>query len=161
MSRIRGFISVNTAVRIYKTMIRPHLEYVDFIIESGSKNLIVKIDRLQERALCRIEFSCSAENRKSYAELQLSYGIENLHKRRKWSLLGQMYGHSKKEINVVQENCDRILRSNRKVKMKYDFSNLTKLHNSPFYRGVKLWNTLPEDIQKCNVKREFKRRVRD
>ena len=62
-------------------MIRPHLEYVDFIIESGSKGLVTKNDRLQERALCRIEFSYSAENKKSYDELQSLYGIsvyENL-----------------------------------------------------------------------------------
>ena len=32
LSRIRGFITTKTAARVYKTMIRPHLEYVDFII---------------------------------------------------------------------------------------------------------------------------------
>ena len=72
-----------------------------------------------------------------------------------------MYGQSKNEINVVKERRDRILRNNKKVKMKYNFSNLTKLHTSPFYRGVKLWNKLPEKIQKCNVKREFKKLVQD
>ena len=55
MSRIRRFITPNTAVRIYKTMIRPHLEYVDFVVESGSKNMISKFTSLQERALRRIE----------------------------------------------------------------------------------------------------------
>ena len=45
--------------------------------------------------------------------------------------------------------------------MKYKFSNLTKLHKSPYYRGVKLWNNLPENVQKCNVKRELKKMVRD
>ena len=34
------FISCNTVAQIYKTMIRPHLEYVDFVVESGSKILI-------------------------------------------------------------------------------------------------------------------------
>ena len=56
MSRIWGFITTNTVVKIYKIMIRPHLEYVDFIIDSGSKSIISRIDRLQERALCRIDF---------------------------------------------------------------------------------------------------------
>ena len=82
MSRIRVFISEDTALNVYKTMIRPHLEYVDFIIESGSKNLVAKIDRLPERALRRIEFFDPIENRKSYDGLQILYGIENLYQRR-------------------------------------------------------------------------------
>ena len=51
LARIRIFITCETACKIYKTMIRPHLEYVDFIIESGSKIYVNKLDRLQERAL--------------------------------------------------------------------------------------------------------------
>ena len=56
LSRIRMFITTHTASRIYKTMIRPLIEYVDFIIDSGSKSLISKLDRLQERALMKIEY---------------------------------------------------------------------------------------------------------
>ena len=160
MSRFRMFITTKTAVEIYKTMIRPHLEYVDFVIDSGNKILISKIDRFQERALRRIEYCKHPENRKSYLELETLYGIDSLKRRRKCSLLNQMYHQSKAEINLVDEKCDRILRSNRKVKMKYKFSNLTKLHNSPYYRGIKLWNNLPEEIQQCRVKSEFKKRVR-
>ena len=155
MSRIRRFISTNTAVTIYKTMVRPHLEYVDFIVESGSKNAISKFTRLQERALRRIEYSSTSENRRSYIELEQKFNIENLCIRR--NLLYQMYDQSKMEINVALELSDRILRSTKKVKMKYTFSNLTKLHKSPYYRGVKLWNSLPVHIQKCSLKSELKK----
>ena len=77
ISRIRIFISDKTASKIYKTMIRPHLEYVDFVIDSGSKKLVNRLNRLQERALRRIEYSTRPENRKSYPELEKQYGIEN------------------------------------------------------------------------------------
>ena len=160
-SRIRRFITTETATKLYKTMIRPHLEYVDFIVDSGNKILISKIDRLQERALRRIEFCKVAENRKSYVELELLYGIERLTLRRKRSLLSQMFHQSKLEINHVTERSDRILRSSKKVKMKYKQSSLSKLHNSPYYRGVKLWNSLPIKIQKCTIKSEFKNQLRD
>ena len=160
MSRIRVFITDKIACKIYKTMIRPHLEYVDFIIESGSKNLIHKLDCLQERALRRIEYCPLSENRKSYPELEVYYGIENLHIQRHRSLLVYMYNQSKVEINLVKKTCDRILRSDNKASMQYKFSNLTKLHNSPFYRGVKLWNTLPAEVQKCDRKSEFKKSIR-
>ena len=72
-----------------------------------------------------------------------------------------MYGQSKEEMNLAQKSCDRILRSNNKTTMKYEFSNLTKLHKSPYYRGVKLWNTLPAETQKCNIKREFKKQMQN
>ena len=155
MSRIRRFISTNTAVKIYKTMIRPHLEYVDFIVESGSKSAVSKFTRLQERALRRIEYCSITENRRSYIELERQFNIENLGIRR--NLLYQMYDQSKMGINVTLELSDRILRSTKKVKMKYTFSNLTKLHNSPYYRGVKLWYSLPVHIEKCSLKSEFKK----
>ena len=160
MSRIRRFITKGTAVKIYKTMIRPHLEYVDFIVESGSKIMISKFTRLQERALRRIHYCNVPENEKSYTELEKQFDIENLYVRRNRNLLNHMYGQSKIDINIASETCDRILRSTKKVKMKYKFSNLTKLHNSPYYRGVKLWNTLPENIQNCTTKSEFKNLVR-
>ena len=45
-------------------MIRPHVEYVDFVIKSGSKTLMSKLDRLQER---RIDYCKNPKNRKSYS----------------------------------------------------------------------------------------------
>ena len=73
LSRIRMFISCKTAAKIYKTMIRPQIEYVDFVIDSGSKGLISKLDRFQERALRKIEFCIKPENKKTYNELEKLY----------------------------------------------------------------------------------------
>ena len=81
-------------------------------------------------------------------------------KRRKRNLIRYMYQQSKIEMNKVNIQCDKNLRSKKKVMLKYNFSNLTKLHNSPFYRGVNIWNTLPESIQKCQSKNEFKKMVK-
>ena len=72
-----------------------------------------------------------------------------------------MYCQSKDEINLVNSKCDRILRSNSKRMLKYNFSNLTKLHNSPFYHGVKAWNDLSMEIQRCNSRIEFKKLVKN
>ena len=55
LSKIRRFISEKTAVRIYKTMIRPHLDYIDFVVDSGSSDRVQKLDRLKKKALRRIE----------------------------------------------------------------------------------------------------------
>ena len=108
LSKIRMFISSKTSAKIYKTMIRPHLEYVDFIIESGSKKLVSKLDRLQERTLRRIEYCKKPEKRKEYLELEKEYNIENLSIRRKRSLLRYIFYQSKDEINKVNTRGDRI-----------------------------------------------------
>ena len=40
LAKIRRFISEKTAMKIYKCMIRLHLDYIDFIVESGSADRI-------------------------------------------------------------------------------------------------------------------------
>ena len=42
MAKIRRFITEKTAMKIYKCMIRPHLDYKDFMVESGSADRIKK-----------------------------------------------------------------------------------------------------------------------
>ena len=39
------------------------------------------------------------------------------------------------------------LRSKNKVKFKNKFTKITKVLNSPLYRGVFLWDQLPADLQ--------------
>ena len=128
LCKIRRFIKEDTAVRIYKTMIRPHLEYIDFVIDSCSKNGIDKIDNLEKRALRRIEYCLTSENRLSYDELRIKYRIERLNVRRKHSLLRIMYDKSKDLKNIEDISHGINLRSRKKVKLKTAFSGLTKIH---------------------------------
>ena len=160
LCKIRRYISEKTAVRVYKTMIRPHLEYIDFVIDSCAKDRIEKIDKLEDRALRRIEFCHRPENRLDYNELRMAYKIESLCVRRKRSLLRIMYDKSKNDENVEVILHDINLRSRGKVKMKTQFSGLTKLHSSPYYRGCQLWGNLPKEIQKAENRNVFKSMVK-
>ena len=144
LSKIRRFITEKTAVKVYKTMIRPYLEYVDFIIESSTKEKVLKVDALQQKALRRIEYCRTPEEKKTYEVLERKFKIEKLGISRKRSLLRLMYITSKDSTNIKMITHDKNLHSTTKVKMKEDFSGLTKLHQSPYYRGVKLWEALPE-----------------
>ena len=135
LSKIRRFITEKTAVRVYKTMIRPYLEYVDFIIESSTKEKVLKVDALQHKALRRIEYCRTPEEKETYEVLERKFKIEKLEIRRKRSLLRLMYISSKDSTNIKMITHNKNLRSTKKVKMKEDFSGLTKLHQSPYYRG--------------------------
>ena len=141
-------------------MIRPHLEYIDFVIESSNKNCISKINKLQERALRRIEYCYNPEERLDYIELQVMYNIESLDVRRRRTLLRIMYSQSIQSENVGIITHDINLRSKNKVKLKNEFSSLTKLHASPYYRGCVLWRNLPEEIQKSENINVFKNHIR-
>ena len=83
-------------------------------------------------------------------------GIEKLEIRRNRSLLNLMYTESKIPSNIEESRDYMILRSTKKVKMKSDFTKLTKIQRSPYYRGLKLWNSLPENVQKEESKSKFK-----
>ena len=83
-------------------------------------------------------------------------GIEKLEIRRNRSLLNLMYTESKIPSNIEESRDYMILRSTKKVKMKSDFTKLTKIQRSPYYRGLKLWNSLPKNVQKEESKSKFK-----
>ena len=52
------------------------------------------------------------------------------------------------------------LKSRNKVKFKQIFTNKSKVMNSPFNRGILLWNKLSSEIQKSKDVTTFKRMVR-
>ena len=159
LAKIRRFISEKTAVRIYKTMIRPHLDYIDFVVDSGSADRIKRLDTLQKKALRRIEYCINVENRQDKDVLQDKYKIEDLKLRRKRNLLKIMHTLSSDSENLKTVSIERDLRSTTKVKLKNDFTSKTKVFNSPLYRGIRLWDSLPSNLQKERNKYIFKHRI--
>ena len=83
MAKIRRFITEKTAMKIYKCMIRPHLDYIYFVVESGSADRIKKLDTFQKKAIRRIEYCMVPENRQSIDVYLEKYKIESLHLRQK------------------------------------------------------------------------------
>ena len=161
MAKIRRFITEKTAMKIYKCMIRPHLDYIDFVVESGSADRIKKLDNLQKKAVRRIEYCVSPENRQNLDVLLGKYKIENLQLRRKRNLVKIMYSRSSCSLyqNLKVDTVKINLRSKKKIHMKKDFSSETKILNSPLYRGIKLWDSLPSDLQKEQDFRTFRKRL--
>ena len=148
LSRIRRFITEKTAINIYKCMIRPHLDYIDYVIDSSSADRISKIDKLQNKAIRRIEYCFDLKKRKDIGVLQDEYNIETLSIRRKRNLLKIIYKESKNMTNRNLRRPHMELRSTAKVKMKQNFTSITKVYMSPFYRGLRLWDELSTDLQK-------------
>ena len=159
LSRVRRFISIKTATRIYKCMIRPHLDYVDFVIDSGSADRICNLDKLQKKAIRRIEYCTLPANRKDIDVLQDLYKIEPLKLRRKRNLVKIMFSESLKDDNLHKSNTPMQLRSANNTKLKVDFTSKSRVYNSPLYRELKLWNSLPPNIQNEKDINNFKKKL--
>ena len=140
-------------------MIRPHLEYGDFIIDSSNVASIDKLEQFQEKCLRLSEYQ-APENRKDISILKCKYNIDDLKVRKQRSLLQLMYNQSKDFSNLSEERPYMSLRSDKKVKMKSDFTRLTKIQKSPYYRGLSLRNSIPEHLQKETNKAKFKANIK-
>ena len=141
-------------------MIRPYMDYGDFIIDSALSTKIDKLDRLQDRILRLIEYCPVTENKKDINVLYRDYNIEPLKTRRKRNILKIMYDQSRDVNNIYTNNCNIKLHSSKKVKLKSSFTRLTKVKKSPMYRGLELWDQLPEKLQKEPSKLLFKREIK-
>ena len=97
---------------------------------------------------------------KEMSNLKQLMGSEDLKVRRKRSLLRLMYSQCKKSINIQNKEMNMSLRSSKKVNLKSDFTHLTKIQRSPYYRGLKLWNELPVSIQNEQSRPKFKASIK-
>ena len=160
LRKFRKHISEKTALRIYKTLIMCHLDYGDFVIDSGSKANIDRLDRLQVRTLRCIEYRLDKDRRMNLSTLYHRYNLESLESRRKRNILKMMYTESKNDANIDMYRPPRVLRSSKNIKMNHKFTRLTKIQKSPYYRGMALWDKLPLDMQTFYSKNEFKNRIK-
>ena len=84
----------------------------------------------------------------------------SLEDRRKKHFLAVMYRHAQKNFNLENQRPKIQLRNRGKIKFKVPYTTLTKVQNSLFYRGAKLWERLPEGVQKATTKVKFKTMIR-
>ena len=157
MNIMRRFISERTALLIYKVMIMPHYDYVDFVIDSATTEKTTRLERLHKHAIRTIEYAINQENRRSLDELYDKYNLTSLYQRRVEHLLLFMYKISKNITKNIETQRPKI--ELRRVKFKYNFTNIAKVQNSPYYRGEFLWNQLPDELQSLAEISTFKKRV--
>ena len=160
LRKIRRFITENVALRIFKCLILCHFDYGDYMVDSGTHVNIEKLDRLYVRTIRCIEYKPDAQSRSSLVDLYHKYKLETLVDRRKRNLLKIMYKESKVELNIDVYRPIRLTRSTTHVKLKHNFTRLTKIQRSPYYRGLELWDKLPRELQVLNTSEKFKNAIR-
>ena len=88
---MRRYITERTALLIYKVMIMPHYDYVDFVIDSAMKEKTDRLERLHKRAIRTIEFVFEVEDKEPLSSLFIRYNLTSLYQRRTEHLLSFMY----------------------------------------------------------------------
>ena len=130
------------------------------VIDSSSSDRVQKVDKLQNKAIRRIEYCIVPDRRVDIDELQVRYNIEKLTLRRKRNLLRIIHKKSKCKHNIEVDRPHMELRSKTKVILKNTFTGITKVYNSPLYRGLRLWDTLPSEVQKEENNAKFKSKLK-
>ena len=88
LKRVRPFISMHTAIKIYKGLIEPHFDYCSVVWDGLSQQLSEKLQKLQNRA-ARVITKSSYNTNSSYLLNSLSW--DNLSVRRTKQKANLMY----------------------------------------------------------------------
>ena len=88
--------------------------------------------------------------------LNLHYGLRPLCQRRREHHLLIMYRLSHVVEYLGLDRPEIVLRNRNKIKFHSEVMKLTRVMNSPNYRGLKLWDRLAEEVQKATTKVKFK-----
>ena len=159
-SIIRCFLTQKTALLVYKVMILPHFDYVDFIVDSATNECTEKLECLHKRAIRKIELHQNQNQKLDYNTVLRSFGLTTLYQRRAKHLLTFIFKYKGEIVKLDPQKPKIELRSKNKVKLKANFTSKVKVQNSPLYRGISLWNQLPEAIQKLELTTHFKTQTR-
>ena len=125
MNIMRRYITERTALMIYKVMVMPHFDYVDFVIDSATKEKTDRLERLHKRAIRTVEYSHDADQKKTLTVLLARYNLVSLYHRRIEHLLIFMYKLGKGKIENLETQRPKIeLRSKNKVKFKHIYTNI-------------------------------------
>ena len=100
------------------------------------------LDKVQKRGIRLIEYENDYKKRVDIKTLMRRYKIENIRHRRDLQLLSFMYTESKSPLNLNLKSPSIILRNSNKVKFREKLTRKTQVQNSPYFRGIALWNTL-------------------
>ena len=160
-SLMRRFLTKKTALLLYKVMILPHFDYVDFIADSATMECTDKLERLHKRAIRKIEFCQDYTQKGQYDAILKSFDLTSLYQRRAEHLLTFIYKFKGDIVRIDPQKPKIELRSKNKVKLKSKFTSNTKVQNSPLYRGIFLWDQLPDTTQTAPTLSQFKNKVRN
>ena len=139
-----------TRVLVYKQTIMPLVEYVSFVLYLNNAKETDKLQKLQNRCL-RMCLNINNPRDVSVVRLHETTQMNFLDTRRDTHIMFMLKcnGLFWKESMRITHNADRYTFNTAIVHMEI-------YAESPYYKGVALWNNLPIDLQNQNIGFTFK-----
>ena len=161
LKRVRPFVSMHTAVEIYKGLIEPHFDYCSAVWDGLSQQLSDKLQKLQNRAARVITKSSYDANSR---QLLNFLGWDNLSIRRAKQKANLMYKCTNNLAPAYLCNLFAPRISNYDLrdvngKLLLPKPRTDYLKRSFSYSAALLWNNLPEEARTANSLDVFKRSV--
>ena len=162
LKRVRPFISKETAILIYNTLIMPHFDYCSPVWDCLSGYLSDKLQKLQNRAarvITKSPFDASSNH------LLSTLSWERLSLRRKKQKALTMY----KTMNDLAPEYLQSLFSQRhsayslrnsEGRLTLSKPSTNYLKRSFSYSGAMLWNNLPKNLKNAASVEHFKRNIK-
>ena len=164
LNSVRNLLDRSSLEKLYKTYIRPILEYGDVVWSNINRGEVYELEKLQLKAA---RIVCGAKKGTSHNRLYEELGWETLEERRKYHCLTQMYRIIHKQVPTL---LSEIMPANINQRNPYNTRNtgnidLPRTNTDSYARSFipetcKCWNNLPEDIKSLNDMDEFRERTK-
>ena len=166
IKRIRHLIPRGSAVTLYKTLVRPIMEYGDIIFDNASQVVKNELDKIQREAL--LMMTC-AYRRTPTLDLYKEIGLETLHDRRKQHRLTLFF---KMTNSLLPDYLTSLLpppvglqrkyrlRSETNSKLSVPYASTSKFANSYIIKTTKDWNELDISLRNSPSLNVFKQRIK-
>ena len=151
LNKVRHYITEDAAIKIYKTMILPYLDYRDIFFINSNQKQIKKLQTLQNRALR----TCLNTRLETPIEiLHQSIQIPKLNARREAHLINFMFKYRNNNKFLNKRNVrTRLHDAPVFTTVK---PNNEKYKNNVFYNGAVKWNNLASHIRNIETYDKFK-----
>ena len=161
LKRIRPYITTNTAVQVYQTLIQPHFDYCCSVWDGLGETLSCKMQKLQNRAA---RVSMRANYDASAGILLDALHWDNLSLRREKLKAGLVFKTLKGNVPLYLQNMFSVRGIGYNIRNSEMRLNLPKprtnyLKRSFSYSGALLWNSLPQDIRKLQSFAQFRKAI--
>ena len=161
ISRLRKFLSRKSLLDIYKSFVRPHLDYGDIIYDNPGNSLTEKLESVQYNACLAITGCFRGTSRiKLYSELGLESLADRRFSRRMcffYKILNGLLPRYLFDIIPVAAHGNRSLRSKTEIRRIY--ARTDRFARSFFPYSISQWNNLDSRIKNLPSISRFKRAI--
>ena len=157
--------SASILTKLFKTYVRPKLEFSTQIWSPHLKKDINKIESVQRSFTRHICSRCNISYT-SYNDRMIKFGLKSLEYRRwefdlliLYKIINGKYKSFFDQFFNFSQNKYQLRGNNLKIKCKHDFQN-SQWQGAFFHRAKAMWNRLPQDIVSCERVEQFRLKLK-